>query len=483
MNKLMKMIMIGILSVALSAIAETELINGYLWDYHITDNGAVVDGVSPASGAVTIPAALGGMSVSGIGTTAFSYCYNLTNVAIPWSVVTIGQRAFSGCAGLEEITIPPNVTDIGDEAFIDCSSLTHVRFLGPPPNRGGPLPSVSAPNGYSQTGLDIPVIPTTPTITVRSIFDGCSSHIMGYYSTTHDQAWKQVLTSENRWKGLPMNRVSAGRASDSLEPEKVYAEWVDSVVSKNPLKVVVVGEEEVYIKDITGNVYNFKNSNAQLVKTIGGWKLILFGATIGGRGIQSLGDLAIETAVGTANLIAITSYREQCVSSDDDEFGFLTGMDDQANGINVQGNLLIYGLGTLTISNLCTLEDGSWLFASSTPPCGIKIGRFGWNSGDLSIGGGCSLKINTAGFNAIHIDNGGDVSIVGAHVEMTGGCGIHNADKVTAVGAVLNVLSLSGSCIVCNGSATFDCVFGVFVAKAGNGIYSKGGGAFGPYTR
>ena len=55
----------------------------------------------------------------GIAGSAFSYCYNLTSVNIPNSVMSIGQSAFKGCSGLTSITIPSSVKSIGQAAFTD----------------------------------------------------------------------------------------------------------------------------------------------------------------------------------------------------------------------------------------------------------------------------------------------------------------------------------------------------------------------------
>ena len=65
-------------------------------------------------------------SVTTIGGSAFSYCYDLTSVTIPDSVTTIGNYTFWYCSSLTSITIPDSVTEIGYCAFEDCSSLTSV---------------------------------------------------------------------------------------------------------------------------------------------------------------------------------------------------------------------------------------------------------------------------------------------------------------------------------------------------------------------
>jgi uncharacterized membrane protein len=71
---------------------------------------------------VTIPD-----SVTYIGVSAFSSCYNLTSVTIPNSVTSIGKWAFEDCSSLTSVTIPDSVTSIGVWAFSYCESLTAIN--------------------------------------------------------------------------------------------------------------------------------------------------------------------------------------------------------------------------------------------------------------------------------------------------------------------------------------------------------------------
>ena len=77
-------------------------------------------------------------SVTSIGESAFSGCYNsLTEVTIGNSVTSIGNWAFSGCYGLTELTIPNSVTSIGDFAFRDCIGLTELTIPNSVTSIGG----------------------------------------------------------------------------------------------------------------------------------------------------------------------------------------------------------------------------------------------------------------------------------------------------------------------------------------------------------
>ena len=66
--------------------------------------------------------------VTVIGSEAFAYCKNLTDIVIPDSVTSIGSCAFFKCNGLTNITIPNSVTDIGGSAFERCSALKSVTL-------------------------------------------------------------------------------------------------------------------------------------------------------------------------------------------------------------------------------------------------------------------------------------------------------------------------------------------------------------------
>ncbi len=108
-----------------SASAETS---GY-YTYSVSGGKATITDVnSSISGAVTIPATLGGYPVTSIGSYAFKYCYALTSITIPESITRIGFYAFERCFALTSVTIGNSVTSIGYGAFGYCSALTSVTI-------------------------------------------------------------------------------------------------------------------------------------------------------------------------------------------------------------------------------------------------------------------------------------------------------------------------------------------------------------------
>ena len=134
---------------------------------------------------VTIPS-----SVTSIGVYAFSGCSSLSSVTIPESVTSIGDWAFYNCSGLSSVTIPSSVTNIGSAVFYNCSSLTSVTIPEGVTNIGdrafyncSVLTSVIIPEGvtnigvyafYNCSGLSSVTIPESVTSIDNWAFSGCS---------------------------------------------------------------------------------------------------------------------------------------------------------------------------------------------------------------------------------------------------------------------------------------------------------------------
>lgn len=172
------------------------------------------------TGRYTVP-----VGVTEIADRAFSFCTNVTEVAMPESVARIGNLAFSGCAGLASISvnplnnvfysvdgvllqrsqevllqcpagkagsysIPGGVTSIGDGAFTGCKGLTQVAIPNTVTRIGTDafagctgLTEVNLPRGvvaigpvafYGCTGLLTISIPDTVTDMGVDAFFGCT---------------------------------------------------------------------------------------------------------------------------------------------------------------------------------------------------------------------------------------------------------------------------------------------------------------------
>ena len=116
----------------MTAMAQT-LVDGIYYYLYESENTAEVtlktDGTK-YSGDIVIPASISvdgvDYSVTLIGNSAFSYCYDLKSIEIPNSVTAIGDDAFCDCDGLTSIEIPNSVTEIGGAVFYNCSGLTSI---------------------------------------------------------------------------------------------------------------------------------------------------------------------------------------------------------------------------------------------------------------------------------------------------------------------------------------------------------------------
>ena len=73
-------------------------------------------------------------SITNIGSSAFSACANLTDVAIGNHVAYIRNSTFSRCASLVSVTIGNRVSLIGNGAFAVCPSLESLWFQGNAPS-------------------------------------------------------------------------------------------------------------------------------------------------------------------------------------------------------------------------------------------------------------------------------------------------------------------------------------------------------------
>ena len=141
---MMKKFLIALATVAVLVLgvwAETwtDPDTGYTWTYRINGETAEIYGrysygewhtaIWPKpTGAVAIPATLGGKPVTSIGDDAFYDCKGLTSVTIPNSVTSINKDVFYNCTNLTSVTIPDSVSSIGESAFGNCSALTSVTI-------------------------------------------------------------------------------------------------------------------------------------------------------------------------------------------------------------------------------------------------------------------------------------------------------------------------------------------------------------------
>jgi len=185
MKKFMMLIAGGILSAALPLMAATEQVGTFTWTYRINGdtaeiyNGNYSTAISPKpTGSVTIPATLGGKSVTSIGDYAFWLCSSLTSVTIPNSVTNIGASAFSGCNGLTSVTIPQYVLDrqIRNVFAYAYSSITNVSY-------SSTITNIVSYAFYGCSSLTSVTIPNSVTGLSTTAFDGCGRLWTAWYRT------------------------------------------------------------------------------------------------------------------------------------------------------------------------------------------------------------------------------------------------------------------------------------------------------------
>ena len=105
--------------------------------------------------------------VTGIGSWAFSGCYNLKNINLPKGLTSIQPHTFKNCTSLTSLIIPETVTNIGRYAFYGCSKLTTINI----PNGITCIEEFTFEKCTSLTSL---IIPETVTNIGSYAFYGCS---------------------------------------------------------------------------------------------------------------------------------------------------------------------------------------------------------------------------------------------------------------------------------------------------------------------
>ena len=159
---------------------------------------------------ITVPADIGGKTVTSIGNEAFSDCGSLGSVKLLDGVTSIGDRAFAGCGNLSIIELSDRLTSIGDSAFYDCSSLSSLELPSGVTNIGAEafygcsnLSDINLPGGLTSIG--------------DSVFSGCSSlsSIELPSGVTSIEMWAFYGCSSLSSIELPSGVTSIGRGAFS----------------------------------------------------------------------------------------------------------------------------------------------------------------------------------------------------------------------------------------------------------------------------
>ena len=198
------------------AFAKTE-INGIYYNLNNSTQTAEVTSGDNYSGDIIIPEKVTynatEYSVTSIGNSAFSSCYNLTSITIPNSVTSIGKHAFSSCYNLTSISIPNSVTSIGDYAFRNCSSLTSITI----PNSVTSIGNQAFDWCSSLTSITIEA--TTPPTLGTSVFN--ETNLVAIYIpdntlSAYKEAWGTDYIFVNSENTLTIHIETPGTLSDKI---------------------------------------------------------------------------------------------------------------------------------------------------------------------------------------------------------------------------------------------------------------------------
>lgn len=233
-----------------------------VWAYTLAGGAATVTKYNGKRTSVTVPATLGGNTVTAIGDGAFLNKTRITRVALPSAVVSIGKSAFEGCVKLAAVGIPEGVVSLGDAAFKGCYALGSVSFPSTLRTLGASafrnclaLKTAQLPYGVCEIGecafyccsaLESVGIPESVTVVSDYAFTGCSALCDVYYGGSIEQ-WKEVVIHDT-------NEPLLGGATVHFAKRTVLRGDVDPDGSVNALDVIALMRYIVGYKDETFDV-------------------------------------------------------------------------------------------------------------------------------------------------------------------------------------------------------------------------------------
>lgn len=136
-----------------------------------------------------------------IGTAAFQYCSNLTELEMHYRVQTLGQGAFVG-TNLTTLSIPTSTSDLPEELLMDMPRLTDVYLSNSVKTVGGKTPAEGA--DFSLVSDDPAVVLHAPPYSEAEKIVRASGHAYvieewGTYTSTRDVAEECLAALPEDW--------------------------------------------------------------------------------------------------------------------------------------------------------------------------------------------------------------------------------------------------------------------------------------------
>ena len=97
------------------------------FNFTVNNGAATITKYNGTGGDVEIPATLGNVPVTAIGSSAFSGCTSLTSMTFPVSVTKIDTYAFWNCSNLSSVTLPEKLEELNGCAF-SGTALTSITI-------------------------------------------------------------------------------------------------------------------------------------------------------------------------------------------------------------------------------------------------------------------------------------------------------------------------------------------------------------------
>jgi len=203
-------------------------------------------------------------AITKIESKTFSTCVKLESITIPDGVKSIGQGAFEHC-GFTSITIPGSVKSIEPSSFDNCLSLTSITLTDGVENIGY--------NAFQNCrSLASITIPNSITKVANNAFSGCNNLQFSIYDGAkylgnEDNPYlvfvepsSNSITSNILHEDTRLLSDSAFSECSSLEtlviPAKLTSLGNAPFTYCTSLKNIDVHEDNLYYKDIDGNLYS-----------------------------------------------------------------------------------------------------------------------------------------------------------------------------------------------------------------------------------